>query len=149
MEISEYTDAVWICPCKFLQISIYWRNQPGEICKSDFRQYTKRPAYDTGTSKTTFDNYKGYVFENPSNNFYPDEKVIFNGKLDKLGKATASVELPSRKNLPGTLSIGFVTKVYEPGGRFSINQKKFKYRRNNFNLFLKTHFIMTSLFSIF
>jgi uncharacterized protein YfaS (alpha-2-macroglobulin family) len=82
-------------------------------------------------SKTTFDNYKDYVFENPSNNFYPDEKVIFDEILDKQGKATVPVDLPNRKNLPGTLSIGFVTKVYEPGGRFSIDQKKFKYTTYN------------------
>ena len=82
-------------------------------------------------ASTQFKEFKSFIFDDPSNYFYPDEQSIFDGKLNNDGKAEAAVVLPDNNNLPGTLNLTFVTKVFEPGGRFSIDQKSFKYTTYN------------------
>jgi uncharacterized protein YfaS (alpha-2-macroglobulin family) len=77
--------------------------------------------------QTVFTNFKAYQFDDPSKQFYPDEQDVFDGKLDTLGKAKIKVVLPQGKRLPGMLQLTFVSKVFEPGGRFSIDQKSFEY----------------------
>ncbi|MBN2616576.1 MAG: hypothetical protein JXR71_12865 [Bacteroidales bacterium] len=77
--------------------------------------------------KVSFDDYKDYDFNDPSKKFYPDEQSVFDGKLDSLGKTHFQVILPHGKNLPGQLNLTFVAKVFEPGGRFSIDQKSYPY----------------------
>ncbi len=77
--------------------------------------------------KTVFKNFKTYQFDDPAKQFYPDEQNVFDGKLDSLGKAKVKVVLPRGKRLPGMLKLTFVSKIFEPGGRFSIDQKSFEY----------------------
>ncbi|RLD85222.1 MAG: hypothetical protein DRJ09_13175, partial [Bacteroidetes bacterium] len=82
-------------------------------------------------TKTQFESYQSFIFDDPASRFYPDEQSVFDGKLDDSGKAEAPVVLPENNNLPGTLNLTFVTKVFEPGGRFSIDEKRFKYTTYN------------------
>ena len=81
--------------------------------------------------KTVFKNFKAYQFDDPSKQFYPDEQDVFDGKLDSLGKAKIKVVIPQGKRLPGMLQLTFISKVFEPGGRFSIDQKSFEYAPYN------------------
>ena len=83
------------------------------------------------TAQTKFDKYPEFIFDDPANRFYPDEQSVFDGKLNDKGKAEVNVILPDNSNLPGMLNLTFVTKVFEPGGRFSIDQKSFKYTTYN------------------
>ncbi len=78
-------------------------------------------------SKTSFKSHPDFIFDDPAYNFYPDEQSVFEGKLNSKGNAETEVILPDNNNLPGTLKLTFVAKVFEPGGRFSIDQKSFKY----------------------
>ncbi len=78
-------------------------------------------------AKTVFENFKDFTFDDPAKTFYPDEKSVFDGKLDNNGKASFEVILPEGKNLPGMLNLNFVAKVFEAGGRFSIDQKSYQY----------------------
>ena len=77
--------------------------------------------------KVKFSDYQDYTFNDPSKSYYPEEQTVFDDKLDSLGGAQFKVELPQGKNLPGMLNLTFVAKVFEPGGRFSIDQKKYEY----------------------
>ncbi len=78
-------------------------------------------------AKTTFKGYKNYVFDDPAKSFSPEEEEVFNGKLDNSGKAQCKVFLPAKSGLPGMLRLTFIAKVFEAGGRFSIDQKSFAY----------------------
>ena len=78
-------------------------------------------------AKTKFANYEHYEFDDPARTFYPEEKVVFNGKLDENGKAAFQIYQPEKKYLPSTLNLNFVARVYEAGGRFSIEEKSLTY----------------------
>ncbi len=78
-------------------------------------------------AKTSFEGYKDFVFNDPAKRFFPEEQTIFEGELDSKGNAVTTIDMPQRKSLPGMLNLTFTAKVFEPGGRFSIEQKNFKY----------------------
>ncbi|MEL7159882.1 MAG: MG2 domain-containing protein, partial [Bacteroidota bacterium] len=74
-----------------------------------------------------FSEWSDYRFYDPArklNNNGPEQ--IFDGQLDASGRA--SVELPSTGNrMPGPLYAGLSTKVFEPGGNFSIDNQRIPY----------------------
>ncbi len=80
---------------------------------------------ETGTA--TFKEYRNYVFDDPSQRFYPDVSNIFDDKLGRDGSAEFNFFKPAGGYLPSMLRINLVAKVFEPGGGFSIDQKTWKY----------------------
>jgi uncharacterized protein YfaS (alpha-2-macroglobulin family) len=75
-------------------------------------------------SRTSFPDYKDYIFESPiSNEFSSEEKVIFEGKTDADGTAVFTKEMPRASNAPGMLRADFTTRVFEGEGDFSVNYK--------------------------
>ncbi len=76
---------------------------------------------------TTFSGYNQYEFDDQGKSFYQDPKQIFSGALDESGSAKINLQLPSKPNSPGALGVTLSTKVFEPGGGFSINSKKATY----------------------
>lgn len=66
-----------------------------------------------------FKKYEEYTFTDPSRNYYPSEKTIFDGKLDQQGKASFEPDMPTNYNAPGMLKAMFNTRVFEEGGDFS------------------------------
>ncbi len=80
-------------------------------------------------TRTTFDKWPRYQFDN-NLDFRSDgsEQVIFEGKLDASGKATTTAEMGDKtKNAPGMMKLSFFTKVFEPGGNFSVDYHTVKY----------------------
>jgi uncharacterized protein YfaS (alpha-2-macroglobulin family) len=79
------------------------------------------------SEKTSFKRYEEYTFDDPSKYFYPKEENIFEGKLDVNGEASFNIATPDDKSMPGMLKLTFIAKVFEAGGRFSIDSKSFDY----------------------
>jgi len=77
--------------------------------------------------KTVFKGYKNFVFDDPAKFFNPEETEVFKGKLNNNGSTRFKVILPGKYGLPGMVNLTFTTKVFEAGGRFSIDQKSFEY----------------------
>ena len=75
----------------------------------------------------TFNNFKNYIFSDPSRKFSSQELNIFEGKLDQNGKASISKKLSVGKNAPGMLNINFLVRAFENGGDFSIDAFSKKY----------------------
>ncbi len=73
------------------------------------------------SGKTQFKGFEGFNFDDPTTGFYSETSVVFEGNLDEAGKAAVSPVVEMDERLPGVLSASFVTKVFEPGGDFSIN----------------------------
>lgn len=73
-------------------------------------------------STTSFPRYTDYIFDDPARKFYPENKRIFNGKVNEEGKATINTNLTARKASPGKLLAKFKSKVFEPGGNFSVDR---------------------------
>jgi len=70
---------------------------------------------------TRFEKHKNYHFQDVAKSFSSSEKVIFDKKLDSDGNA--DIKLPDLKiKSSGKLRASFITKVFEKGGGFSIDQ---------------------------
>lgn len=72
---------------------------------------------------TKFDKYDQYYFENNIlRQFYSEEVSVFDGKLDEEGNASLQIDMEEMAvDAPGMLKASFNTKVYEPGGDFSVD----------------------------
>ncbi|MBN3036045.1 MAG: hypothetical protein JW861_10710, partial [Bacteroidales bacterium] len=66
-----------------------------------------------------FPDYKGFLFEDNSKRHFPEEEVIFDGRLDNEGKASVEIKPGTHREVPGMLSAALMVKVFEPSGEFS------------------------------
>ncbi len=77
--------------------------------------------------KTGFAKFAGYSFDDPTSNYTTQSKTIFDGTLDEEGNAVVKPKFETDENAPGMLSANLLTKVFEPGGSFSINNMTIPY----------------------
>ena len=80
---------------------------------------------------TSFSTYADYSFDDPSVEFDPEEKTIFDSRIDENGQATISTDLRVNRRVPGMLQAQFFTKVFEEGGNFSVDQFSIPYAPYN------------------
>lgn len=71
---------------------------------------------------TRFERYAGYSFDDPTRKFETEKQMVFEGALDEAGTARVSAEIATEKQAPGRLTAHFTTRVFEPGGAFSIDR---------------------------
>lgn len=74
-----------------------------------------------------FKKFKDYTFEDATKKFYPETSTIFEGKTDETGNANFKTFFDVGEQAPGKLKAIINTKVFEPGGNFSINQTSIPY----------------------
>ena len=87
------------------------------------RDLETRIEVDFSRGRTSFDSYKGYVFEDRSRSFSEQHMDLFKGKTDDSGKASFSTSLTAKDNdVPGMLNARFTTRVFEKSGDFSIDR---------------------------
>ena len=85
------------------------------------RNLTANVEVTLSTKTTSFAKYGGFVFDDPVRKFSSETKDIFDGKLDENGMANIPVTLKTERSAPGQLEAKFNTKVFEPGGNFSVD----------------------------
>ncbi len=76
---------------------------------------------------TTFDDYRSYTFDDPTRSFARESEVLFDGTLDGSGTAAFSADITGTNGTPGMLRASFTTRVFEPGGNFSIDNVNMPY----------------------
>lgn len=78
---------------------------------------------------TSFDGFEAYHFDNTiRKGFQSNTERIFDGKLNANGEAGIKVEMRDKtEKAPGMLKASFSTKVYEPGGNFSVDYHSIDY----------------------
>lgn len=76
---------------------------------------------------TRFERYADFAFDDPAREFNAEPETIFEGELDNDGKTTFEHAGSSAKEAPGMLSATLTTRVFEPGGAFSINRQTAPY----------------------
>lgn len=81
--------------------------------------------------QTSFKQYPGYSFDDPTNIFAAETMTIFDGPLDERGRASFGANLKPKMNAPGVLRTNLMTKVFEPGGNFSIDNFSIPYYMYN------------------
>lgn len=72
-----------------------------------------------------FPQFPQYVFTNNERKFGSTNEQLWSGKLDENGTATAILQLHTKQEAPGKLKAIFETRIYEPSGAFSIENKTF------------------------
>lgn len=82
-------------------------------------------------TKTEFDRYKQYNFDDPISEYYSEPVNIFNDVIDGNGNATLLFKPGSDIVAPGMLNAVFTAKVSERGGDESIIQTTYKYAPYN------------------
>ncbi|WP_347838152.1 MG2 domain-containing protein [uncultured Draconibacterium sp.] len=78
-------------------------------------------------TKTEFENFKQYSFNDPATRFSKQEQIIFDGKLDESGEAIIPFNLEGLEDAPGMLNAWFTSRVFENGGDFSTAVTSAKY----------------------
>jgi len=78
-------------------------------------------------TKTEFEKYGQYVFDDPTIQFYSETVNIYDNAVDENGNAIIKFFPGDELNAPGMLNAVFTTKVQEQGGDESIIQTSFKY----------------------
>lgn len=77
--------------------------------------------------KTNFSKFPEFVFDNPTSKYSTQEKTIFDGTVDENGNATIKPDFQIDGEAPGMLTANLLTKVFEPGGAFSIDNLSVQY----------------------
>ncbi len=77
--------------------------------------------------KTEFSKFPDFEFDNPTSNYSTQLKTIFDGMLDENGIATIKPDFQIDGAAPGMLTANLFTKVFEPGGSFSIDNLSVPY----------------------
>jgi len=71
---------------------------------------------------TRFSSHPDFVFDDPTRDFEAEESTLFDGALDAHGRVRLDEEIPIESPAPGKLRAVLTTRVFEPGGAFSINE---------------------------
>ncbi|MBX2858369.1 MAG: hypothetical protein KTR17_06880 [Cellvibrionaceae bacterium] len=70
-------------------------------------------------TKTAFEGYSQYLFDDPASSFKQYQQAVFDGSLDNRGKARFTLDFSALQNAPGKLKATFVSRVFERSGNFS------------------------------
>tara|TARA_R110002073_G_scaffold279026_1_gene443050 strand:+ start:319427 stop:325009 length:5583 start_codon:yes stop_codon:yes gene_type:complete len=73
------------------------------------------------STATSFENYKEYLFNDPTRTFQAEEITVFDGTLNAEGNATFTKKMNFGNKAPGMLKASFFTRAFENGGDFSID----------------------------
>ena len=79
------------------------------------------------STRTKFDKFNGFIFDDPIKGFTSESKTIFEGRLDEFGQVKFDHGISLSNNAPGMLKAYFTTKVFEKGGEFSIDRTSVVY----------------------
>ncbi|MBC7419023.1 MAG: hypothetical protein H7325_12835, partial [Pedobacter sp.] len=88
---------------------------------ADAQKLKAKVDVNLNTTETKFKGFDGYSFDNPTVSFQSQVKTIFEGSLNANGESTINTNLDQNATAPGVLKANFTTKVFEPGGNFSID----------------------------
>ncbi len=89
-------------------------------------------------TNTSFNKYTDYQFEDITKDFNTESSEIFDGELDSKGEAYIKTQLSPEDAAPGMLQASFLTKVFEPGGNFSIDKYTLPYHPYSSYVGIKT-----------
>jgi alpha-2-macroglobulin len=78
-------------------------------------------------ARTTFERYEEYVFDDATRRYATERQKIFEGRLDETGRARVDAAVSAEAVAPGKLRADLTTRVFEPGGAFSVDRFSIPY----------------------
>ncbi len=82
---------------------------------------------ELSSTKTEFNEFKDYVFDDPSKTFISKTFTVFQGTLNNEGKASVLTKFDVENTGPGMINVHLKTRAFETGGDFSIDRFNIKY----------------------
>ncbi len=76
--------------------------------------------------KTVFKGYEDYSFDDDSKQFSQQERIVAEGSLDSVGRASFIPDFDVNQQVPGKLKVDFLSKVFEKSGNFSTDFSSFE-----------------------
>ncbi len=74
-----------------------------------------------------FEDYKAFTFQNNEHQISSSREKIWEGVLSENGVANINLNLNAGKETPGKLKAVFETRIYEPSGAFSVENKVYDF----------------------
>ncbi len=74
------------------------------------------------SAKTEFKARPDFIFDDPTRTVDSEEMTLFEDSLDAHGRVRLNEEIPVEEEAPGKVTAILTTRVFEPGGAFSINE---------------------------
>jgi alpha-2-macroglobulin len=103
------------------QLTVNWlHGAPAQNVKARIEMQVKSEG-------TSFNQYKGYVFDDPTRKTNADPQVVFDGSTGADGKSTVPLNLQNGNAAPGKLTAAFKVRAFEQGGDFSTDQFSIDY----------------------
>lgn len=111
---------------------VAWRDTPGILKAAWLHGATARNLRATATvtlqqMHTAFPGYHDFVFDDPVRSFTSHEITILDKKTDEEGTVAVVPDLGVQDNAPGMLRAGFVVRVFEESGDYSIDRFSLPY----------------------
>ncbi|HYN02301.1 MAG TPA: MG2 domain-containing protein [Vicinamibacteria bacterium] len=78
-------------------------------------------------ARTSFKRFEEFVFDDPTRKYETERQKIFEGSLDPTGQARIAATVAAEAMAPGKLRADLTTRVFEPGGAFSIDRFSIPY----------------------
>ncbi|HKZ32062.1 MAG TPA: MG2 domain-containing protein [Vicinamibacteria bacterium] len=78
-------------------------------------------------ARTSFKRFEEYAFDDPTRKYETERQKIFEGNLDETGLARIDASVAAEAVAPGKLRADLTTRVFEPGGAFSIDRFSIPY----------------------
>jgi uncharacterized protein YfaS (alpha-2-macroglobulin family) len=135
---SEFTRGIRIETIKPNRLRIQLKPQSGEYLSTNNPNILLSSEWLTGAlaggyplkvemtirkGNGRFTDYPGFNFMDQVGSFYSTEPQPIEGKLDANGNYVIQAEVRQTRNIPGMLAVDVFSRVYEPGGDFSINRQ--------------------------
>jgi uncharacterized protein YfaS (alpha-2-macroglobulin family) len=100
--------------------SIWLHGAPARNLKADVE-------LTLSATTTRFPRYADYAFDDPTRKYETEKQKVFEGQLDDTGAAKVDASITAENVAPGKLTANFVTRVFEPGGAFSLDRFSIPY----------------------
>jgi uncharacterized protein YfaS (alpha-2-macroglobulin family) len=94
--------------------SVWLHGAPAKNLRSEISLYLN-PV------KTVFKGFEGFVFDDPTKTFETEQSEFFSGNLNDEGNVNFSQTVETGNKPSGKLRANFITRVFEEGGDFSID----------------------------
>lgn len=95
------------------KLNVKWlHGAPGKNLKA-------RVEVQVRAATTEFQNYKGWVFDDPARRFSSEPQVLYDGATDGTGNANVALQLTPGATAPGKLIANFKVRAFENSGDFS------------------------------
>ncbi len=108
-------------------------SQPGFTISSEWLTGASAAKYRTVVEMEVrkgngrFSTFPDYVFQDKVGSFFPDFQPIIEDNLNDKGTLNVKPKVSSNRTLPGMLAVDVFTRVFEPGGDFSVNRSTINY----------------------